>query len=227
MVKAFVFDLDGTIVDTEKAIFQAYKEALKLYDFELTEDVWAKYVGGVGTPTFICEHVENVTGKEVDIEKTIAYGETVLRELIKKERPLPGVIELLEEAKREGIKIALATNSNKKWATTHLTNLHLLDYFDELLTVDQVLRPKPHPEIYVKAVHSLGVAPIEAIAFEDSVIGSKAAVAAGLHTVAIPSTLMKEENFAHTHLQLPSLANTDVKQLTNLFQSAKYKRKIS
>src|SRR5699024_2862452 len=158
-------------------IFQAYKEALKLYDFELTEDVWAKYVGGVGTPTFICEHVENVTGKEVDIEKTIAYGETVLRDLIKKERPLPGVIELLEEAKREGIIIAFSTNSNKVWASIQLTIFKLLYNCDELHTVYQVLRPKPHPAIYVKAVHSLWVAPIEAIAFEDSVIGSRAAVA--------------------------------------------------
>src|SRR5699024_12469963 len=96
MIRALVFDLDGTIIDTEKALFESYKQAFLHYDCDLTLDVWSKWVGGVGTPQKACKYVAEQTGKEISYEKIQEIHKEIFFLLIKQEKPLPGMLDMLE-----------------------------------------------------------------------------------------------------------------------------------
>lgn len=214
MVKALVFDLDGTIIDTEKSLFESYRQAFLYYEYDLTLDVWGKWVGGVGTPKKACDYVAKQTGLEINFEKIQEIHKETFFQLIKKEKPLPGVLEMLEAGKLAGFRIGLATNSPSSWANYFLDTLKIREYFDNVFTSDHVKQPKPAPEIYKKSVAYFNVEPKEAIAFEDSVIGSLAAKRANLFTIAIPSTLTKEATFDHVDLQVDSMKHVDLHALT-------------
>lgn len=213
MIKALVFDLDGTIIDTEKSIFESYKQAFQYYNFDLTLDVWSQWVGGVGTPQKACHYVGEETGQEINYDKIQQIHKEAFFQLIKEEKPLPGVLDMLESGKRAGLKIGLATNSNSDWANYFLQTLKINDYFDNVFTFDHVKQPKPDPEIYKKSVDYFHIVPHEAIAFEDSIIGSLAAKDAQLYTIAIPSKLTKEESFEHVDLKVDSMKHLNLHEL--------------
>ncbi len=213
MVKALIFDLDGTIIDTEKSLYESYKQAFLYYDYNLTLDIWGKWVGGVGTPEKACDYVSEQTGLDINFEKIQEIHKETFFQLIKKEKPLPGVLEMLESGKQAELHIGLATNSPSEWANYFLDTLNIRDYFDNVYTSDHVKQPKPAPEIYKKSVTYFKVDPKEAIAFEDSVIGSLAAKRANLFTVAIPSTLTKEAIFDHVDLQVESMKNVTLNDI--------------
>ncbi|MFD2130260.1 HAD family hydrolase [Pseudogracilibacillus auburnensis] len=219
MIKALVFDLDGTIIDTEEITFESYKQAFQYYDFELTLDVWEKWVGAVGTPQKVCKYVAEQTGKEIDFQKIQQLQDEVFSQLITDKEPLPGVIDMLEAGKKADLKIGLATNSGSKWANHFLTMLKIKDYFDNVYTFDHIKQPKPDPEIYVKSIQHFNVAPREAIAFEDSVVGSIAAKRAELHTIVVPSKLTKKATFDHADLKIDSMAKLDLPTLINELSS--------
>ena len=98
----------------------------------------------------------------------------------------PGAIEFIEELKRRGVPMAVATSSRSPHAFGHLGRAGLLDLFNTVVTRDDVAHPKPHPEPYLTAAHRLGVAPASCLALEDSYSGVRAAHAAGMQTIMVP-----------------------------------------
>lgn len=228
MIKALVFDLDGTIIDTEKILFEAYRESfLQQYNFHLTLDLWAQYVGATGTPQKVSKYAEEKMGIEVDSDKVIKMGREIFQSLIGKEEPLPGVIDMLEAGKKANLHIGLATNSDSKWANHFLDALQINAYFDNVFTVNDISAPKPDPEIYTKSVNHFQISPEEAIAFEDSVVGSLAAKQANLYTIAIPSTLTKNARFDHVDMKIDSMASLDLKTLISTATSPNLRKILS
>ncbi len=114
--------------------------------------------------------------------------------------------QYLEDARRLGLKIGLASSSSCRWVTGHLDRLELLPFFDAILARDDVQRTKPDPELYRKAVEALGVQPQEAVAFEDSHHGLVAARRAGLYCVAVPNDVTTSLRLDDADLQLTSMA---------------------
>jgi HAD superfamily hydrolase (TIGR01509 family) len=134
-------------------------------------------------------------------------------ELIARQEALPGVENYLSEARRLGLKVGLASNSSRAWVTGHLRRLGLFDQFDCLKCGDEVNRQKPEPELYLAALEALNTPADQAIAFEDSPNGVRAARAAGLFSVAVPNVITRQLPLDHADLRLPSLASrplTDV-----------------
>lgn len=134
---------------------------------------------------------------------------------------------MFEAGKKLNLKIGLATNSNSKWAYRFLNNLKIRDYFDNVFTFDHIKQPKPNPEIYLKSVKHFDILPQEAIAFEDSVVGSQAAKHANLHTIVIPSSLTKHANFDHVDLQIDSMEKLNLDHLIPELTRNKTLKKIS
>lgn len=186
MLKAVIFDFDGTIIDTESLWFQMYKEVLAdEYKIDLTLEEFAKCIGTKDDVLyeFINTQATNPVNR-VEIETKVKNKVQMLKEtLILRE----GVYDLIQEVKGLGLKIGIASSSSRSWIDEFLTKFNLHQFFDVIKTSEHVENVKPDPALYIKAIENLGVRPNEAIAIEDSVNGSLAAVKAGLKCIVIPN----------------------------------------
>jgi len=127
-----------------------------------------------------------------------------------------GVREYVADAKRLGLRLAVASSSSRAWVLGHLERLHLNADWDAVRTRDDVARTKPAPDLYLSAVAALGVAPKEAVAFEDSANGIAAAKDAGLLCVAVPNALTAGMDLSRADLRLASLAETPLESVLAL-----------
>jgi HAD superfamily hydrolase (TIGR01509 family) len=151
---------------------------------------------------------QSLDREEVWISRRTAYLDTVAEQPI-----LPGVKDYLEGAKERGLKLAVASSSPDNWVSGHLTRLCLIDYFDTIKTADDVARTKPDPELYNAALEALSIQADEAIVFEDSPNGVKAAKAAGIFCVAVPNPLTEQLVFEGADLRVGSLAEIRLEDL--------------
>lgn len=108
------------------------------------------------------------------------------------------------------MKIGLASSSDRKWVTFFLEELNLLEYFDIIQTKDDVEKVKPDPALYQNVINYFGIDPSEAIAFEDSANGSKAAIAAGLKFVIVPNKITENITFDNIHCGLASMKDKEL-----------------
>lgn len=214
MIRAVVFDFDGLILDTETNEFHAYADVYRHYGAELPLDVWSKVIGTDMLSVFDpYKHLESCTGKPVDREQFQTMRRKLFAERMEREQLRPGVASVLEQAKRLGLAIGLASSSASDWVTGYLAKFGLTDYFSVLRTREHVAKVKPDPELYRQAVELLGVRPEEAIAFEDSANGASAAHRAGLHCVIVPNSVTASLTFGPHAKRLHSLDGLDLQAL--------------
>ncbi|RLE39516.1 HAD family hydrolase, partial [Candidatus Acetothermia bacterium] len=135
------------------------------------------------------------------------------QELIESEEVLPGVVDRLQEAKRMGLKLAVASSSPRSWVHGHLSRLGLLKEFDCIRCGDEVREAKPAPDLFLAALSCLGLKPEEAIVFEDAPHGVAAAKRAGIFCVAVPNALTRALGFDHADLTVESLAAITLAEL--------------
>jgi HAD superfamily hydrolase (TIGR01509 family) len=182
---AVVFDMDGTLLDTEMVFKQIVWEVAGNLGFAMTDDVHGRMVGSSHETTnrLLVEAYGAAFPYEIfDAEcRRIMHGRMAEAVPVK-----PGVPELLAELKARRIPMAVATSSRAPHALTHLGTAGLLDLFQAVVTRDDVVRPKPHPEPYLTAARLLGVKPGDCLAVEDSSSGVRAAHDAGMQTVMVP-----------------------------------------
>lgn len=215
-IKAIVFDFDGTMIDTEGAIFRSWQDVYRQYGQDLPLSEWARVVGAPGLSFDPHDQLEQLVGAKIPREQLEADRLSREREYINALAVQPGVMELIDEATARGIGLAVASNSTFRWVERHLKRLNLLDRFGAICTADQVENPKPHPDLYLLAAERLGVAPHEAVAIEDSPTGALAAVSAGMYCVVVPIELTKGLTFETVDLTLSSLAEIDLDGLLSL-----------
>ncbi len=124
-----------------------------------------------------------------------------------------GVRSYLEEAEKQGLKIGLASSSSRDWVESYLKKFEIYDYFHVIKTKENVKKVKPDPSLYIKALEALSVTPEESIAFEDSLNGSMAAIAAGIRCVIVPNPVTEHLPFEHYHLLLSSMAEKSLSHI--------------
>ncbi|MBP1994070.1 HAD family hydrolase [Paenibacillus eucommiae] len=211
MIKAVVFDFDGLIIDTETTWFDSYYEVLSSYNIEFPLDVFSRCIGTHGSELQL--HLEALTGNA----ETTRVIETSVLELHKTKmlsvEAREGVRDYLEAARRLGLRIGLASSSNRLWIDNFLAVLGLNEYFEVIKSSDDVAHVKPDPELYVQAVEALGIEPFEALAFEDSVNGSKAAKAAGLYCVIVPNPVTEKLAFENYDMRIQSMGDLPLEAL--------------
>jgi HAD superfamily hydrolase (TIGR01509 family) len=214
-IRALVFDFDGLILDTEMCEYVSISEEFDAHGVELPLHEWLDVIGRADNRPWI-EWLEEVVGHPLERETVIHRRRTRHHTLISAETVRPGVVELLEEARRSGVAVAVASSSDRAWVEGHLRRLDLFEYFHAVRTRDDVARGKPHPDLFLAALDALGVAANQAIAFEDSHHGSTAAKAAGMYTVVVPNELTRHQTFDHVDLVLDSLADFPVRRYLRL-----------
>lgn len=208
MLKALIFDFDGLILDTETTEWQAWQEVCQDYNVELTLETWLPCVGtGATTQVFSpFEYLQSQIGSELDEAAVKERTRSRNLELIAQNTILPGVQELILDARQQGLRLAVASSASREWVVGNLERLGLLTYFDNMACGTEAGRTKPHPDLYLRALELLDVQPSQGIAFEDSLNGLKAAKSAGLFGVAVPNLVTQSLDFSQADLRLNSLA---------------------
>lgn len=180
MLKALLFDLDGTLADTDPLHLLAWREALRPYGLEVDREFYGRRISGRLNP----EIVRDLLGLEgEEARRLIEAKEARFRKLARKLKPTPGLLEFLERARGKGLTWGVVTNAPEENARHVLKALGLRPPL--LLLAEEVGRGKPDPRPYQVALERLGVAPEEALAFEDSSSGVKSAVGAGIRTYGL------------------------------------------
>ena len=185
-ITAVLFDMDGLVLDTEKLYTRFWQEAARFFGYTMTKEQalgMRSLNRGAG-----CAKMQSYFGPEVDYDlirnKRIELMDAFVREhgvTLK-----PGIHELLEYLKENGMKTAIATSSPMERTVLYLTSVGLQNSFDELVSGYMVEKGKPEPDIYLYAAEKLGEAPEKCLVLEDSPAGILAAHRAGCLPVMIP-----------------------------------------
>ena len=209
MIKGLIFDFDGLILDTETPSFQAWQEVFERHGCELTLETWADCIGRSQDAFDPSDHLEACLGRLID--RALVLGEEQKREveLIRQRPVLPGVLDMIAAAKQHGIKLGVASSSDREWVIRHLGRLGLIEQFDAVRCADDVKHAKPAPDLYLAVLEALRLQPHQAIAFEDSPNGVLAAKRAGVFCVAVPNRLTQQLSFDHA----ADLTVTSLKQI--------------
>lgn len=213
MIRGLIFDFDGLILDTEGPIFKSWQEIFEEHGCTMTVYDWADYLGRSPDSFDPCDKLEARLGRPVDREALHARQRARERALIEGERALPGVIDYINEAKRLGLKLAVASSSPRSWVHGHLSRLGLKEKFDCIRCGDEVPEAKPAPDLFLAALSCLSLEPAEAIVFEDAPHGIVAAKKAGIFCVAVPNALTRALSFDHADLELSSLSELTLSEL--------------
>lgn len=153
---------------------------------------WSNYQLCIGSNSQSYDPIidlETLLGHSIDREAIITEQNVRSLRLLEGNPILPGVADTLHNAKRAGLKVAIASSSDLNWVQTNLQRLGIWDIFDCVITSENVEYVKPAPDLFISAANSLGLQPNEVIVFEDSLNGIKAAKEAGMFCVAIPNAV--------------------------------------
>jgi HAD superfamily hydrolase (TIGR01509 family) len=205
--RAFLFDFDGLILDTETASHAGWAWLYSQHGHALPPEKWALMVGTVDGWD-IWGHLESLTGPLDRKDWNRRRYEHELS-LLEAEELRPGIADYLEYAQRHDLKRAIVSSASRAWIDMHLERLERAIGWDAIVTADHdPERAKPQPTLYLEALEQIGAAPHEAIAFEDSPNGAQAAKAAGIFVVGIPNAITRGYGLEeHADLVLDSLAD--------------------
>ena len=192
-IKALIFDMDGLLINSERIVQRAWKLAGPVIGYEGIEEHIYPLLGANAKKRDA--YFREQFGDEFPLERFYEVNKKFFYGIVEEEGiPLkPGVIELMEEAKKRGLKIGLATSSRKEYAEEILTKVGIWHYFDGAVFGDQVTKAKPDPEIYLLACGKAGVEPKEALALEDAPAGIRSASSAGMRVVMVPDLVEPDE----------------------------------
>ena len=218
-IRAFLFDFDGLIIDTELASRAGWELLYREHGHELPPDLWATLVGTYGGWDPMA-HLEELVGEPLEREalNERRYAHEIA--LIEAEELRPGIAEYLAAARRHGLKRAIVSSSNRRWVESHLERLEETVGWDAICTAERDRsRAKPAPTLYLEALDALEVAASEAVAFEDSPNGVRAAKEAGIFCVAVPNEVTRDLGLdeAGADLVLGSLADLPPDELLARF----------
>lgn len=212
VIRALVFDFDGLILETEGPSLLSWSEIYREHGHEVPLEKWHGYLGSDRGFEPV-DHLAALVGEGLDRAATQARRDARKNELIEALDVMEGVRDHIADARRLGLRLAVASSSSRRWVLGHLERLGIHTHWDAVKCRDDVARTKPAPDLYLAAVEALGVAPTEAVAFEDSPNGIAAAKAAGLRCVAIPNALTRGLDLRQADMRLTSLAEMPLERL--------------
>ena len=217
MLKALIFDFDGLILDTETPDYLTWQAIYAEHGFELPHAEWGKIIGGYGLSDFdAADHLSRLTQGRLDSSALRARQSAENLARIHTQSVLPGVLELVHEAKTHALKLAIASSSPHSWVDNHAQRLGIFHHFDKVICADDVGfgRTKPNPDLFLTALNQLQVQKAEAVIFEDSPNGVLAANRAGIFVVAVPNQISVRLSLEGANLVAKSLQDLSLSQLS-------------
>jgi HAD superfamily hydrolase (TIGR01509 family) len=218
MIRALVFDFDGVILDTETPFFRSWQEIYQEHGYDISLQDWGSMLGSSADPQEPYNQLEEYLGASLDREAIRSKRLNREMDLLETETILPGIESILIESRQLGLKLAIASSSEREWVTTHLNRLGLLSVFECIMCAEDVIFTKPYPDLYEAVCSALDLQPKQAIAFEDTLNGVLAAKRAGIYCVAIPTPITRHLPMLEADMVVASLEEI---KLTELIEKLK------
>jgi HAD superfamily hydrolase (TIGR01509 family) len=212
---ALVFDFDGLILETETPSLQSWSEIYREHGHEVPMEKWHGYLGADRGFEPV-DYLAALVGEGLDRAATQERRDKRKNELIEALDVMEGVRAYIDDARRLGLRLAIASSSSRRWVVGHIERLRIHAFWDAVVTRDDVSRTKPSPDLYLLAVQRLGVVPSRAVALEDSPNGIAAAKDAGLRCVAVPNALTRDLDVSRADVRLDSLAEMPLERLLDV-----------
>jgi HAD superfamily hydrolase (TIGR01509 family) len=219
-IAAILFDFDGLILDTETPLFEEWGAAYRTRGFELTLDLWQHSLGTKGGFD-AGAHLAGLVKEPFDGEALRGEVHARYRARCETQPLLPGVVEVLAEARALGLRTAVASSSSVGWVEGWLSRHGIRSLFDAVCGRDDVERVKPAPDLFLLAAERVGVEPGRCVVLEDSPNGMLAARAAGMRCVAVPNGLTRALALPAPDLVVESLAEQSLASLLERLDEAR------
>jgi HAD superfamily hydrolase (TIGR01509 family) len=217
---AIVFDFDGTMVDTETPEYESVRLVYADFGLDLPPDQWIEAAGTMWGTDWV-EQLRTATAGAANPHEARRRKRAYITELNAAALLRPGLHDLLDEIRAQGIPMGIASNSASDWIDYQLERLGITDYFDASVTIDRVERGKPFPDPYVKACALLGGDPHGSVAFEDSEAGTQSAASAGLFVVAAPGPMTVSHDLSTAHLRIDTFEGFTLADLARALEGAR------
>ena len=210
-----MFDLDGLMFNTEELYQDVGTEILrrrgKVFEADLLHAIMGR------PPRVSLQMMIDWHGLEASVAELAAETDEIFAKILDERLELmPGVARLLEALEAAGIRKAIATSSGPAFVEGVLSRFHLQPRFEFILTCEDIVEGKPHPEIYLKAAERFGLRPQEVLVLEDSQNGCRAAVAAGTYAVAVPAGHSSGHDFSGAALVAETLEDPRIYEALGL-----------
>lgn len=187
MIKAVIFDMDGTLIDSQPIWYQVSTDFFQQNGFPVMMDDMIKLTGSPVAK--LVDYVLQIHGQKDKERAQLITGlmDYAVSEILAAKPLMPNVKEVLAQLKQQGIKMAVASASPRNMLQGIVDSCGIAEYFDYLASAEELDYNKPHPAVYLHAAQQLGVNPTECLAVEDSVLGMISGKAATMKTVVIPA----------------------------------------
>ena len=183
LFRAYIFDCDGTVVDSMPLHYRAWKAALAEWNCDFPEDLFYSW-GGKPVRNIIAD-LNRMYSLNMAVDSLAVRKEALYLAQLPSLKAIPEVVEHIT-AQYGRIPFAVASGSRKDSVVGSLTTVGLLDKFDTIVTAGDYIHPKPAPDCFLLAAERLGVVPKDCLVFEDTQLGIQAATAAGMASVMVP-----------------------------------------
>lgn len=211
--RGVIFDMDGTLIETTQADYHAWKKVFEDHQQQLSFDEYFPLIGMKSEVVVNTRlHLHGEEAKQALLKKADYFREIVESHGI---QTVPFAARLLQKLKEHHLKLALATSSRSQKMKFVLQLTELLQYFDVIVTGDEVTRSKPAPDVFIKAVEKLNLSVEQCVVIEDAASGVKAAKNAGLKCVAITTTHAADQ-LHEADLVIHSFDELDIDKLAAL-----------
>lgn len=229
MLQALIFDVDGTLADTESVHLEAFNQAFRQEGLDWVWDVplYTRLLEISGGKERMAHYWCSVEPERTELaagaldatinrlhEMKTAYYEAAVNNGAVQLRP--GVLALMDEARRQGLQLAIATTTSPVNIAALLRSAIGPDWRSHFLAIGDASNApikKPHPQVYLKVLADMGLQAAQCVAFEDSANGLKAATAAGLDTVITPNSFTAHHDFTGALRVVPDLSEVNVARL--------------
>ena len=189
--EAVIFDMDGLMLDSERAIIDCLAQAAREAGHDLPQSLWLRMVGNSEAVCHaLLDERIGVAQRRIVLERSHSLYDAVVDAGMPHR---PGITELLDFLVARRMPRAVATSTRRPLAMRKLQAAGLLPHFDAVCTSSDVEHPKPAPDVYLLAASKLGVAPARCLVLEDSPTGVRAALAAAMHAIQVPDLVAPDE----------------------------------
>lgn len=212
-----IFDMDGVLADTGPIHFESWvKMANECAGLEFSREFFEETFGQQSIPI-----TRKLVGPEFDqslVEKWANLKEQYYRDLVKdKLEPLPGAVELIKSLKKHDFKLAVGSSGPLENVELLLTSLNIKQFFDVIITAEDVKNGKPAPDVFLIAANRLHIKPEDCIVIEDAPVGIEAAKRANMSSIALTTTHAKEE-LNNANLIVKDLSYIKLEHIIKLFK---------